>query len=107
MDEPAVTVLGAVAVSLGPDESTVVLTGDIDLAMESALGEACSAVLERGVPVRIDARGATFIDSRGVAALLPLIRGRAGGRRPVFVGAPRLVLDIIVMMGLGDLLELA
>jgi anti-anti-sigma factor len=107
LNEPAATVLGAVDLSLGPKETTLALVGDIDLAVASALEDACRSVLKRGVPLRIEASAMTFIDSVGVGLLVPLLQARPGGRRPVLTGVSRLVLQVIVMMGLADLVELA
>jgi anti-anti-sigma factor len=98
--------VGTVNVALEPGQSVVALAGEIDLAAESVLNEACRLVLGRGLPVRIDATAMTFIDSRGVGLLVPILQGRPGGRRPVLVGASRLVLEIITVMGVADLVEL-
>jgi anti-sigma B factor antagonist len=98
--------MGSVEVRLEPDLSIIGLVGDIDLAMRDDLDAACRQVLDRDVPVRIDAKALTFIDSSGLGFLTRIIKASKGGKRPELTGASPVILDTIRIVGLADLVEL-
>jgi anti-anti-sigma factor len=105
-DEEEAYALGSLAVSLEDDVSVIALTGEIDLAMGEDLDVACRQVLDRGLPVRIDASQLQFIDSSGLGFLARIIKANPGGRRPEIVGASPRIVDTITIGGLADLVDL-
>jgi anti-anti-sigma factor len=97
--------LGRVVVCLGLDTSVISLIGEIDLAAQQDLDAACGQVLGRGLPVRIDLSGLTFIDSSGLGFFTRIIQAAAGGSRPEVTGVSPLILDTFRTVGLAQLVE--
>jgi anti-anti-sigma factor len=97
---------GNVQVSLRGDVSVVTLAGEVDVGLSKALDDACSAVLQRDRPVRVDAGRLTFIDSSGLNFLARLIQAEPGGKPPKVIGASPVVRETIHLVGLADLVEI-
>jgi anti-sigma B factor antagonist len=98
--------LGRVDVSLANDISVIVLVGEVDMALTETLEAARDQVIDRDVPVRIDASGLTFIDSSGLAFLTRLNQASPGDQRPKLAGASPLILETIKIVGLAEVVDL-
>jgi anti-anti-sigma factor len=85
--------------------TTIVLEGEIDLAviseLEAAIGEAARA----GPPV-IDMRQVTFIDSSGLHALHRAATGLDGSAPLVLLDPPARVLRVLAIVGLDRVPEI-
>ncbi len=97
---------GSVNVHFDEDVSVIKLAGEVDLAMSEVLEDASREVLERGMPVEVDASRLNFIDSSGLGFLTRMIQVRPGGKPPRVRGASPLIHDTLRICGLLDLIEL-
>jgi len=77
-----------ITVTLDSDRALVVLRGEHEAYTAHKLGRQLEALLDEGVPVAVDLREATFIDSTVVGVLL------AGKRH-----ADELELEFLLLMG--------
>jgi hypothetical protein len=76
--------VGTVSVAFEPGQSIITLTGEIDVALGLELREACKAVVDRGMPVCVQATAMTFIDSVGAGRRFHSSRaGQAGAGQPL------------------------
>ncbi len=102
------TYLGSeVSVEPSPGATVVRLCGDIDLSLSDELAAACSAALDRGLPLRLNLAAVTFIDSTALGFVARLAAAeREQGRTLPVVGASRRTADTIRLIGLEDVLDL-
>ena len=105
-DELEMHELASVRVSLEPDISLITLAGQVDIGLTAELDAAAGQVIERDLPVRIDATALTFIDSSGLRFLARIINAATGDARPVVMGATLVIRETIALGGLSDVLEL-
>src|SRR5699024_11324208 len=70
---------GLVHILLDPDRTRLVLSGEIAVALTDELTEAVTDAETAGLPVQVDARHVTFMDSSGIA-LLARLANRTPGR---------------------------
>ena len=63
---------GKVAVLSSPTRVRIALAGELDLACRSDLQEACRDARGYGLPIDLDVRDVTFIDSTAVTVLFAL-----------------------------------
>lgn len=90
-----------------PDRSVVRAWGEIDLSVRRTVGELCQTVAQRGLPVVIDARDVTFIDSTGMSILVRLARDAEAGGYPVRLdNAPWMLRELLTITGVDQLLPL-
>jgi anti-anti-sigma factor len=85
----------------------VQLTGDFDMAVETALADALvAAVRQPGVhTVVADLHGTTFLDSHGIAGLVAgWEAATSSGRRFTVTGAAGLVRQVLDITGLAEVL---
>lgn len=68
MSEP----IGSVTVRTSPTRSRLVLAGEVDMSLADELSAAVDTVLALGLPVDVDVRQVTFIDSSGLSKLVRL-----------------------------------
>lgn len=87
------------------DRSTVRLWGEIDVAHRDEASAALANSLGRDLPVTIDTRDVTFIDSTGIAFLVQFCAIGAHEGLDVRLSAPSsAVADVIEMLGVRDVL---
>ena len=83
-----------------PDAVRVTLAGEIDGELVDDLAAALAVIGALGLPVMVDARAVTFVDSAGGTFLSRLyLRG------PVTVVASRSVQFLLRVLGLDDMLS--
>ncbi|ACZ29126.1 anti-sigma-factor antagonist [Xylanimonas cellulosilytica DSM 15894] len=86
------------------DGTVVTLWGEVDAALREAAGEvmALLAVHATGIPVVIEAKDVTFIDSSGIAFILQVyVLGQETGT-PVSLRDPsEAVVEVLDMVGIG------
>jgi len=63
---------GSVHVIVGSEHTRIVLTGEVDADLGPDLQEAMADAERAGLPIEVDARHVTFMDSSGVAFLARL-----------------------------------
>ena len=91
-----------------PERSVVSVFGEIDLAVRQEAGPLCHALLQRALPVVIDASDATFVDSAGMSVLVRIARdAEAGGYPVVLEHAPWMLKELLTITGVDRLLPIA
>jgi anti-sigma B factor antagonist len=77
-----------VRVEVEPETAWIIATGDMDLAAAPAFEAAAAQAVAAACPqIRVDLSGVTFLDSRGVAALVAAWRSaRDAGRSILLTG---------------------
>ena len=88
-----------------PARSLVKVWGEVDLEVRRSVGNLCQAVADRGLPVAIDAREVTFMDSTGMSILVRLARdGEAIGYPVTLHNAPWMLRELLSITGVDRLL---
>lgn len=81
--------------------------GEVDLEVRRTSSELCRAVAERALPVVVEARDVTFIDSAGMSILVRLARDAQAGDYPVEVhNAPWMMRELLTITGVDTILTL-
>src|SRR5690625_7063420 len=80
---------GTVAVLISPHRVRLVLAGEVDASTEAELSEAVTEVLGLGLPVDIDVRNVTFMDSSAISGIARL--SVQLGHRPRLIAPPESV----------------
>lgn len=97
---PSAGETGSIAVLTSTQRSRLVLAGEIDIVVEHDLDEAVRELLSIGLPVDIDARNVTFMDSAalsGIARLANQLR-----HRPRVIKPPESVLFLLTLTRVVD-----
>lgn len=100
---PAGTDSGSVHVMVSPTRTRLVLSGEIDVALSSELTEAVTDAERAGLPVEIDARHVTFMDSSGVTMLARLAHRTPG--RITMIQPPDVVRFLLEVTRIGDVID--
>ena len=88
--------------------SVVRMWGDIDLEVRRVAGGVCQTVAARALPLAIDARDVTFMDSTGMSILVRLARdAEAGGYPIVLHQAPWVLRELLSITGVDRLLPMS
>lgn len=96
--------VGGITVTEGPQTTTARLWGEIDEALRDQASSALVRALDRGLPVVIETREVSFIDSTGIAFLIQFCRiGQEEGLRVTLAEPPPLVTDVLTMLGLQEM----
>lgn len=91
-----------------PDRSLVTVYGEIDLAVRQEAGALCQALVQRALPVVIDASEVSFVDSAGMSVLVRIARdAEAGGYPVVLEHAPWTLKELLTITGVDRLLPFA
>jgi anti-sigma B factor antagonist len=100
--------LGENAVVFDPEETLILLVGDVDLAVADDLDIVGKDATDRGLPIRADLSRVTFMDSTGVTLLARLVRCEAEHhRRVVVTGPPLAIRELLAITGLTRLVDVA
>lgn len=91
---------GSIAVLTSAHRSRLVLAGEIDIAVEQDLDEAVRELLSRELPVDIDARNVTFMDSSALSGIARL--SSQLGHRPRVISPPESVLFLFTVTRVAD-----
>ncbi|HIZ34514.1 MAG TPA: STAS domain-containing protein [Candidatus Ruania gallistercoris] len=94
---------GSVHTLLDPDRTRLVLSGEIDVALTDELTDAVTDAEAAGLPVQVDARHVTFMDSSGIA-LLARLANRTPGRLSL-IKPPDVVRFLLDVTRIGDLVD--
>jgi anti-sigma B factor antagonist len=94
---------GSVQVIVQAQRTRIVLSGEIDADLGPDLQEATSDAEATGLPIDIDTRHVTFMDSSGIA-FLARIATRSGTRTRV-IHPPETVRFLLEVTRIGELLE--
>lgn len=94
---------GSVHTLLEDERTRVILSGEIDVAVTEELTEAVTEAESAGLPVDVDARHVTFMDSSGIALLARLATRTPG--RLTLIQPPDVVLFLLDVTRIGDLVN--
>lgn len=95
--------VGSVHVMTSPSRTRLVLSGEVDVSLSADLSEAVGEVERLGVPVEIDARHVSFMDSSGVA-LLARLANRTPGRLQI-IQPPDVVRFLLEVTRIGEVVD--
>ncbi|MCL2848548.1 MAG: STAS domain-containing protein [Micrococcales bacterium] len=102
------TMSGAILVSHRHAETRVCLVGAIDSALRQQASDSMGLALMGGTPVVLDASGATFVDSSGVAFVIQLARAMQEAGVDLSLYDPeRVLLSTLALVGLAGLVKVA
>ncbi|MFH5821743.1 STAS domain-containing protein [Georgenia sp. AZ-5] len=94
---------GSVHVMVSPARTRLVLSGEIDVALAGELAEAVSDAERAALPVEIDARHITFMDSSGVSMLARLAHRTPG--RLAMIQPPDVVRFLLEVTRIGEVVD--
>ena len=95
--------VGSVHVMVGPVQTRVVLSGEIDAGIAPELRDAAADAEAAGRPVEVDARHVRFMDSSGVT-LLARLAARTPGRLRL-IQPPDVVRFLLEVTRIRDLID--
>lgn len=106
MQELSSVPVGGIGVAEEADRTTVRLWGEIDEALRDDASRVLMRALERNLPVVLDAREITFIDSTGIAFLIQFCRlSGEDGLTVTLADPPPVVTDVLDMLGLRHMFD--
>ena len=82
------------------DSVAIRLHGELDVATAPEVDAAFAEVAPRGLPVTLDLRGLTFMDSRGIRMLVSFQEQASAGGFPLQVACGDQVRELLAMTGL-------
>jgi anti-anti-sigma factor len=94
---------GSVAVLTSPSRTRLVLAGELDISHNRELREAVRSVLSLALPVDVDMRNLTFMDSSALAAFSRL--AYRSTTRPRLIQPPDVVVFLLEVTAMGDVVE--
>ena len=98
--------VGGITVRETSDSTIARLWGEIDEALRHEAGAALSRTLDRNLPVVIDTREVTFIDSTGIAFLIQFCTiGREEGLAVSLADPPAVVTEVLDLLGLTHMFD--
>jgi anti-sigma B factor antagonist len=100
---PATTETGSVHVMVSRQRTRLVLSGEVDVALGAELAEAVTEAERVGLPVEIDARHITFMDSSGVSMLARLAHRTPG--RLTLIQPPDVVRFLLEVTRIGEVVD--
>lgn len=95
---------GTVTLHASPARARLILRGELDMLMKSELLDAVHEAVLHDVPVEVDVRDVTFMDSSVLAALSRLIQ--ASTHRPTFISPPPVVRFLLDVTRIGELVDI-
>jgi anti-sigma B factor antagonist len=94
---------GSVHVMVSSSRTRLVLSGEVDVALSGELTEAVTEAERAGLPVEIDARHVTFMDSSGVSMLARLAHRTPG--RLMMIEPPDVVRFLLGVTRIGEVVD--
>lgn len=94
---------GSVHVMVSSSRTRLVLSGEVDVALSGELTEAVTEAERAGLPVEIDARHITFMDSSGVSMLARLAHRTPG--RLTMIEPPDVVRFLLGVTRIGEVVD--
>jgi anti-anti-sigma factor len=85
------------------ERTRLVLSGEVDVALGAELSEAVTEAERVGLPVEIDARHVTFMDSSGVSMLARLAHRTPG--RLTLIQPPDVVRFLLEVTRIGEVVD--
>lgn len=101
--DPSLAEPGSVHVLVGSQKIRIVLSGEVDAELGPDLTEAASDAENSGLPIEIDLRQVSFMDSTGVAFLARL--ASRSQPRVKLIKPPEVVLFLLSVTRIGDILD--
>lgn len=98
-------VLGSVALLTARSRARLVLAGDIDSTVSTDMAEALGEAERLRVPVEVDTRSVTFMDSAAIAQLARLVHHLAD-RRVTFIEPADVVRFLLEVTSLGAAVDI-
>jgi anti-anti-sigma factor len=95
---------GEVALLTSPSRTRLVLSGEADMGIAKELGEAIGEAVQLGLPVDIDVRNVTFMDSSVLGALGSFARQLTVP--PRLIQPPEVVTFVLEITRMGEVLEI-
>ena len=95
---------GTVTLHASPDRVRLILRGELDMLMKTELLDAVHEAVLHDVPVEVDVRDVTFMDSSALAALSRLIQ--ASSHRATFISPPPVVRFLLDVTRIGELVDI-
>lgn len=95
---------GSVVLVVSPSRVRLVLGGELDLLIKPELLDAVREAVLHDLPVEVDARHVTFMDSSVIATLSRLIQ--ATRHRPAFIDPAPVVRFLLEVTGIGGLVDI-
>ncbi len=102
--EPDPGDVGSVHVIIDPDVVHVVLAGEIDAGASEDLLSAAADVLAAGLPVEVDCRAVTFMDSAGIGFLARL--AARSTHRVRLLHPPRMIRFLLETVRISSLVDI-
>jgi anti-anti-sigma factor len=99
MSEP----IGQVTVRTSATRTRLVLSGEVDMSLADELSAAVDEVLVLGLPVDVDVREVTFLDSSGLSKLVHLSTSSA--TRPRLIEPPDFVTFLLEVTRLDEVMD--
>jgi anti-anti-sigma factor len=99
MSEP----IGSVTVRTSSSRSRLVMSGEVDMSLAEELSAAVDNVLALGLPVDVDVRAVTFLDSSGLSKLVRLATSSATRTR--LIEPPDFVLFLLEVTRMDEVLD--
>ncbi|GAA4288121.1 STAS domain-containing protein [Georgenia daeguensis] len=99
MSEP----IGQVTVRTSTTRTRLVLSGEVDMSLADELSAAVDEVLVLGLPVDVDVRDVTFLDSSGLSKLVHLATGAV--TRPRLIEPPDFVTFLLEVTRLDEVMD--
>lgn len=103
VDLPTSADAGSVSTMLSGRRTRIILHGEIDVALSGELTDALHEAEQAGVPVDVDARHVTFMDSSGVSLLARLASHTPGRLR--IIRPPEVVRFLLEVTRIGDAVD--
>jgi anti-sigma B factor antagonist len=100
---PVTSETGSVHVMVSRERTRLVLSGEVDATLASDLTEAVTEAERVGLPVEIDARHVTFMDSSGVSMLARLAHRTPG--RLTLIQPPDVVRFLLEVTRIGEVVD--
>ncbi|MCK6210725.1 STAS domain-containing protein [Georgenia sp. EYE_87] len=100
MSEP----IGQVTVRTSATRTRLVLSGEVDMSLADELSAAVDEVLALRLPVDVDAREVTFLDSSGLSKLVQLAASSA--TRPRLIEPPDFVTFLLEVTRLDEVMDI-